>query len=86
MNPSLLTPETMSVKGQKLFNKIKNDFIGLDTKYLLDRYFDLLKKEEETKLREQRIERQKFIIYKNNKIIIPRLTTTSYFLLRYPIS
>ena len=31
----------------------QHDFI------LLDRYFDLLKKEEETKLREQRIERQK---------------------------
>jgi len=35
MNPSLLTPETMSVKGQKLLNKIKEDFIGIDTKYLL---------------------------------------------------
>ena len=35
MNPSLLTPETMSIKGQSLLNKIKSDFIGLDTEYLL---------------------------------------------------
>ena len=40
----------------------------VDTKYLLDRYFDLLKKEEETKLREQRIERQK-LFWQHDKYI-----------------
>ena len=40
----------------------------VDTKYLLDRYFDLLKKEEETKLREQRIEREK-LFWQHDKYI-----------------
>ena len=35
MKLPLLTPETMSVKGEELLNKIKDDFIGLDTKYTL---------------------------------------------------
>jgi len=35
MNPTLLTPETMSFKGEKLLKKIKYDFIGLNTKYTL---------------------------------------------------
>ena len=35
MNPQLLTPETMTYKGEELLNKIKKDFIGLDTKYTL---------------------------------------------------
>jgi len=35
MNPLLLTPETMSIKGEDLLHKIKSDFIGLNTKYLL---------------------------------------------------
>ena len=35
MNPLLLTPETMSIKGEDLLDKIKTDFIGLDTEYLL---------------------------------------------------
>jgi len=35
MKPVLLTPETMSVKGLDLLNKIQDDFIGLDTKYKL---------------------------------------------------
>jgi len=33
MKLPVLTPETMPVKGQKLLDKIKKDFIGLDTKY-----------------------------------------------------
>ncbi len=35
MNPSLLTPETMSIKGSALLDKIKSDFIGLNTQYVL---------------------------------------------------
>ena len=35
MKPALLTPETMSVKGFDLLEKIQDDFIGLDTKYKL---------------------------------------------------
>ena len=35
MNPLLLTPETMSIKGDDLLDKIKSDFIGLTTEYLL---------------------------------------------------
>ena len=35
MKPILLTPETMSVQGLDLLNKIQDDFIGLDTKYKL---------------------------------------------------
>ena len=35
MNPKLLTPETMTYNGEELLNKIKDDFIGLDTKYTL---------------------------------------------------
>ena len=35
MNPLLLTPETMTIKGKKLLNKIKSDFVGLDTQYVL---------------------------------------------------
>ena len=33
MKLPVLTPETMSVKGQELLDKIKDDFIGLKTKY-----------------------------------------------------
>ena len=33
MKLPVLTPETMPVKGRKLLEKIKKDFIGLDTKY-----------------------------------------------------
>jgi len=33
MNYPLLTSDTMSLKGDKLLQKIKTDFIGLDTKY-----------------------------------------------------
>ena len=33
MNQSLLTSDTMSLKGTKLLEKIKTDFIGLDTQY-----------------------------------------------------
>ena len=35
MKLPLLTPETMSVQGEELLLKIKDDFIGLDTKYSL---------------------------------------------------
>ena len=35
MKLPVLTPETMSLKGEELLNKIKEDFIGLDTKYTL---------------------------------------------------
>ena len=35
MNPQLLTPETMTYQGEKLLNKIKKDFIGLNTNYTL---------------------------------------------------
>ena len=35
MKLPVLTPETMSVKGQDLLDKIKDDFIGLNTKYTL---------------------------------------------------
>ena len=35
MKLPVLTPETMSVKGQDLLDKIKDDFIGLNTQYLL---------------------------------------------------
>ena len=35
MNPSLLTPETMSVKGQELLKKIKQDFIGINIYWLM---------------------------------------------------
>jgi len=35
MNRLLLTPETMTIKGNKLLDKIKDDFIGLNTQYLL---------------------------------------------------
>ena len=30
-----LTPETMTLQGQELLDRIKNDFIGIDTKYTL---------------------------------------------------
>ena len=33
MKLPVLTPETMSIKGSKLLDKIKSDFIGLDTEY-----------------------------------------------------
>ena len=33
MNYPLLTSDTMSLKGKKLLEKIKTDFIGLDTEY-----------------------------------------------------
>ena len=33
MNHPLLTSETMSLKGKKLLDKVKTDFIGLDTQY-----------------------------------------------------
>ena len=35
MKLPLLTPETMSVQGEELLHKIKDDFLGLDTKYSL---------------------------------------------------
>ena len=35
MKLPLLTPETMSIQGKDLLLKIKDDFIGLDTKYKL---------------------------------------------------
>ena len=35
MKLPVLTPETMSIKGYDLFEKIKSDFIGLDTEYTL---------------------------------------------------
>ena len=35
MKLPVLTPETMSLKGEKLLNKIREDFIGLDTEYTL---------------------------------------------------
>jgi len=35
MKLPLLTPETMSIQGEELLEKIKHDFIGLDTQYLL---------------------------------------------------
>ena len=35
MNPQLLTPETMTYNGQELLDKIKDDFIGLNTEYTL---------------------------------------------------
>jgi len=35
MKLPVLTPETMSTKGQELLDKIKDDFIGLDTEYTL---------------------------------------------------
>ena len=35
MKLPVLTPETMSIKGQDLLDKIKDDFIGLNTKYTL---------------------------------------------------
>ena len=33
MKLPILTSDTMSTKGQDLLDKIKNDFIGLSTKY-----------------------------------------------------
>ena len=33
MKLPLLTTETMSIKGKDLMDKIKTDFIGLDTEY-----------------------------------------------------
>ena len=33
MKLPILTPETMSIQGLDLLEKIKSDFIGLDTKY-----------------------------------------------------
>ena len=36
MKLPLLTTETMSIKGQDLLDKIKKDFIGLDTEYQTD--------------------------------------------------
>ena len=33
MKLPLLTTETMSIKGKDLLDKIKTDFIGLDTEY-----------------------------------------------------
>jgi len=35
MKLPVLTPETMSIQGQELLDKIKDDFIGLDTEYTL---------------------------------------------------
>ena len=35
MSLPLLTPETMSMNGKKLLDKIKTDFIGLDTEYIV---------------------------------------------------
>ena len=35
MKLPVLTPETMSLKGQELLDKIQSDFIGLETKYTL---------------------------------------------------
>ena len=35
MKLPVLTSETMSLKGQELLDKIKSDFIGLDTEYTL---------------------------------------------------
>ena len=35
MNFPVLTPETMTIQGQDLLDKIKTDFIGLNTKYKL---------------------------------------------------
>ena len=35
MKLPVLTPETMSIKGYDLFEKIRSDFIGLDTEYTL---------------------------------------------------
>ena len=35
MKLPVLTPETMSLKGEELLNKIREDFIGLDTEYTL---------------------------------------------------
>ena len=35
MKLTLLTSETMSIQGEELLNKIKDDFLGLDTKYSL---------------------------------------------------
>ena len=35
MKLPILTPETMSIKGYDLFEKIRSDFIGLDTEYTL---------------------------------------------------
>ena len=35
MKLPLLTPETMSITGQELLDKIQDDFIGLDTQYTL---------------------------------------------------
>ena len=35
MSLPLLTPETMSMNGKELLDKIKNDFIGLDTQYIV---------------------------------------------------
>ena len=35
MKLPVLTPETMSTQGQELLDKIKDDFIGLDTEYTL---------------------------------------------------
>ena len=33
MNLPVLTSDTMTLKGEELFNRIKNDFVGLNTKY-----------------------------------------------------
>ena len=35
MSLPLLTPETMSITGKKLLDKIKTDFIGLETEYIV---------------------------------------------------
>ena len=35
MSLPLLTPETMSTNGKELLDKIKHDFIGIDTEYIL---------------------------------------------------
>ncbi len=35
MSLPLLTPETMSMTGKALLDKIKDDFIGLDTQYIV---------------------------------------------------
>jgi len=35
MKLPILTPETMSIQGKELLDKIKSDFIGLDTEYTI---------------------------------------------------
>ena len=51
-----------------LIENDQNYGLLVDTKYLLDRYFDQLKKEEETKLEEQKKQKQK-LFWQHNKYI-----------------